>query len=202
MSHLIRVGVLLALFLMLFLFVRSASTMITIDAIGLVGGNNAQEWASLPVQNQEPAVCEECHQAINTSWTRSDHIAVTCENCHGATKEHIELAREEQPAPLVYPDARDLCRYCHEALAARPSDFPQVNVAEHSAAAEGQLTACTTCHNPHRPGVPPFIPHELELPPNCLTCHGKDRWVPVSDAHVDLTNADCLACHRRAEAEE
>jgi len=204
MSHLTRAGLLLGLFIAAFLFMRSASAMVTLEWIGLTHGDNPREWAMLPVQNQDPAVCVECHEPTSASWEMSDHTTVTCENCHGATKEHVELAREDQVVPLRLSDARDLCLFCHAELSARPTDFPQVDVATHSmpAEGEGEMASCTSCHNPHQPGIPSAVPHEIDLPPNCLGCHGQDRWVPVSDAHVGNTNRDCLTCHRPGEEEK
>ncbi len=199
MTHLTRAGLLVILFVVAFLFLRSASANVTIDFIGLTHSNDTSAWANLAVQNQDPETCGECHQPIGTSWGISDHASVTCENCHGATKEHIELARTDHDAPLAISDARDLCFYCHAELAARPPDFPQVDVAEHGAPEGGEAAPCASCHNPHQPGIPPAIPHEIEIPPKCLTCHAQGEWVPVSDAHIEPNNAECLTCHRPKE---
>jgi len=201
MSHLARVGLLLALFIVSFLFLRAMSANVSIDFIGLTHGDNPREWASLSIVNQPSADCAECHETINASWSISDHVTVTCENCHGGTKEHIELASSDLEAPLAISDARDLCFFCHAELDARPPDFPQVEVATHSAPEDGQAAPCASCHNPHQPGIPPAILHDVEIPPRCLGCHGKDEWVPVSDAHLEPNNAECLTCHKPKEEE-
>ncbi len=199
MSHLARAGLLVVLFVVMFLFVRALSATVSIELIGLSHGDNPRQWASLPIVNQPSAACAECHEPINVSWELSDHATVTCENCHGATKDHIELARNDDEAPLAISDARDLCLFCHAELAARPPDFPQVDVATHSAPADGYAAPCTSCHNPHQPGIPPAVPHEIDRPPKCLACHGKGEWVPVSDAHVEPNNTECLTCHKPRE---
>jgi hypothetical protein len=195
MAHLTRVGLLVFLFVNAVLLARATSTVVSVEQLGITHGDNPREWAALPVVNQDAAVCAECHEPVNASWQIGDHAVVTCENCHGATKEHIEGARNGLEASLALPDARDLCLFCHAELAARPSDFPQVEVATHGGTGEIQQARCTSCHNPHHPGIPSAIPHEVKLPPGCLDCHAKGRWVPVSDAHEGLTNRDCLTCH-------
>jgi hypothetical protein len=53
----------------------------------------------------------------------------------------------------VRPDSKVLCARCHQALAARPASFPQVEAAEHSGG-----EACTTCHQAHSPKDPPAEP--------------------------------------------
>jgi cytochrome c556 len=51
----------------------------------------------------------------------------------------------------VKPDKLDtavLCARCHEANAAKPRNFPQVDTEEHSTG-----LPCDTCHQPHRPVI-------------------------------------------------
>ncbi len=195
MSHLVRAGLLLALFIVGFLFLRSVSTSVSIGFIGLSGGDNTRGWATLPVQNQSSSTCAECHEATNASWEASPHTSVSCESCHGSAKEHIEKARNEEEAPLALADGRDLCLTCHAELPSRPTDFPQVNRDDHGVLVKNVRTSCASCHNPHSPGIPPEITHPLEDRPQCLVCHGPDEWKPVRTSHADVTGADCLKCH-------
>jgi hypothetical protein len=199
MSHLVRVALLLVLLVAVFLFTRSISTTVSIDFIGLSHDDNPREWAMLPVVNQASTTCAECHEATNASWETSAHVTVSCENCHGPTKTHIEKARNHEEAPLAIADARDLCLTCHAALSSRPPDFPQVDTAEHGVLLKGTGTSCASCHNPHDPGIPPVITHTLEGRPDCLACHGPDEWDPVRPSHADVTVDDCLKCHNPKE---
>jgi len=199
MKHLVRAGVLLALVVLGFLYVRSMSTVVSIEAVGISHDDNPRAWASRPVQNQDSADCAECHKATNTSWQASIHARVTCEDCHGSTREHIAQARKGESAPLTIADGRDLCLTCHARVPGRPSGFPQVDPSLHVEALGGAAASCATCHTPHNPGLPLEIPHSLEGRSACLVCHGPDQWKPVPPDHAKRSQDICLTCHRAKE---
>ncbi len=201
MPHLVRAGSLLALFVVGFLFFRSLSTSMSIEVIGLSRADDPRAWATRVVQHEPSAACTECHKEMNESWQASAHVGVRCENCHGLTKSHIEKARAGQEAPLVLAHARDLCLTCHAALSSRPADFPQVDPLAHATEVGGVQTDCTSCHNPHNPGIPPELAHTLEGRSACLACHGADEWKPVPPDHADRAEDVCLDCHTLKEEE-
>ena len=203
MSHMVRAALLLVLFLTGLLFVRSVSTKVSIEFIGLSRADNPSLWATRPVQNQSSATCAECHAARDISRQMSAHASVRCENCHGPAKAHAEDPNNPANAPLVLADSRSLCLTCHAKLASRPADFPQVDPTTHSTVLEGTTLSCASCHNPHNPGIPPPIPHTLEGRSDCLICHGADKWKPLPAYLVDKAVApdDCLKCHNPKEGE-
>jgi len=100
---------------------------------------NVKEWRSLPIQYAGASACIDCHQDIYTVWAKSNHIIVSCENCHGPARAHLE-----NRARLTGNTSRELCELCHAKLVSRPSDFPQVDVKKH-----GGQSECITCHNQH-----------------------------------------------------
>jgi hypothetical protein len=167
--------------------------------LGLSSADNPREWATRAVQNQSSAVCAECHESTNDSWKASAHTSVSCENCHGPTKSHIEKARNHEEAPLAVADARDLCLKCHAAVSSRPASFPQVEALTHGALAEGVTTSCTSCHNSHNPGIPPEITHTLVERSDCLACHGPEEWKPIPKDHLEIAPDACLKCHTLKE---
>ena len=78
------------------------------------------------------------------------HAGVNCEACHGPLAKHVE-----DPASVVpqLPDTAVICARCHEENIAKPKDFPQVEVAQHSGGAD-----CKSCHQPHSPLLNPTKP--------------------------------------------
>lgn len=199
MSHLVRAGALLIGLMITFLFVRSFATTLSIEYIGLSAEDNPRSWATRIVQHEPSAACVECHEETNLVWEASAHTGVRCEDCHGLTKPHIEAARAGGDAELVLSNARDLCLTCHAGLESRPEDFPQVDPLEHATEVGGVATDCTSCHNPHDPGIPPELAHTLEGRDACLACHGPDEWKPLPLNHADRTEDICLNCHSLKE---
>ncbi len=189
----------LALVIALGLFMRTMTSTVSVELIGLTHEDNPSWWANRPVQFATPASCVECHEATNQAISASAHATVSCESCHGAASRHIDLARSGQEAPLALADARDLCTTCHAGLASRPKDFPQVDPATHAAEAAGASASCVSCHNAHDPGFPPPIKHTLSERSDCLACHGPDQWQPVPPSHTGRAGDGCLTCHKREE---
>ncbi len=201
MSHLARVGGLLIALAMMFLFVRSFATSMSIEYIGLSAKDNPRAWATRTVQHEPSEACAECHQETNETWAASVHIPVRCEDCHGLTKEHMEAARNGGDTTLVVSNARDLCLTCHAKLDSRPEGFPQVDPLEHATEVGGEASRCTSCHDPHDPGIPPALAHTVEGRNQCLACHGPDQWQPLPPDHAGRTEDICLSCHSLKQEE-
>jgi hypothetical protein len=198
MQHLLRAGLLLGLLLGGVIYAHALSTVVTVDSLGLTHDDNARAWAERPVNNQEAQICADCHKET-AEWKSSIHVKVTCEDCHGATREHVLKARSGQVIPLPLTDARYLCLMCHAKTPGRPSSFPQVDSATHPDQIAGLRPSCATCHTPHNPGIPLTISHNLDGRSMCLNCHGKDQWKPLPDDHAKRTNEMCLTCHQPKE---
>jgi hypothetical protein len=148
--------------------------------------------------------CNECHKEINAVKTDGYHRNLSCETCHGASKDHSE---DPDVKPLT-EKARDACTRCHAYDPSRPTGFPQINPVVHNPRKQ-----CVECHKPHSP-KPPHVPQECEachaqiartkevsphdvLP--CTTCHTVDVQHKVSPrevrAKIPSDRSFCAKCH-------
>lgn len=144
-EHLIRLGLLFAAGLLVFLVVRAQLVPAGFGELGhfragAIGAN----------QEREPrfagrAACAECHGEPAEALAAGGHAAIGCESCHGALAAH---AAEPAEIPGFAATARALCVQCHAMNRARPAGHPQVEPVSH---AEGG--ACTDCHDAHAPGL-------------------------------------------------
>lgn len=191
MQHLVRAGIILgAVMILVFVVPRVVPIPVELEPFGFYPKNsegNAREWASLPAQYLDPQFCHECHQNKQRILENSEHSPVTCENCHGPGRQHME----EGTKPIV-DISREACATCHGRVLGRPVDFPQVNLNEH-----GGISKCISCHNPHKPGRGPMIDitHAIEGYRDCLSCHNDGSRQPFPEDHIGNTNDICLSCH-------
>ncbi len=199
MPHLVRIGTVLVALAIMFLFVRSLATTLSIEYIGLSRADNPRSWATRVVQHESSTACAECHKETNDSWQASAHVVIACEDCHGLTKTHIEEARAGGDTSLALSNGRDLCVTCHAGLTSRPAGFPQVDPLKHATEVGGVASNCASCHNPHDPGIPPELAHTVEGRSACLACHGLDQWKPLPPDHANRTEDMCLNCHSLKE---
>jgi hypothetical protein len=194
MKHLVRAGIIL-LVLLGFIFI-GLRVMPIPEFLAEYGFHprdseaNMEKWASLPVQFASSDICVDCHQDKYSMWEKGNHRKVSCENCHGPARAHLETGAR----PTV-DTSRELCGVCHAKLVSRPSDFPQVDMEE-----MGGQVGCITCHDPHEPraGMPPQVPHTLEGRTECQSCHGPhEPWVgpPPEIPHTLEGRTECLSCH-------
>jgi hypothetical protein len=102
------------------------------------------EIAARPLHFAGHDTCETCHSDKADVKKAGKHAHVNCEACHGPQAQH---AADPSITPTE-PDTAVLCARCHSASAARPKDFPQVKVDEHSSG-----VPCQTCHQPHSPAI-------------------------------------------------
>lgn len=194
MPHLIRAGALLLLVLVFaFVGLRVIPAPAFLAEFGFHPKNteeNREAWASLPIQYVSSSICVDCHQGEYALRGKGSHRTISCETCHGPAREHIATG-----APEVLDTSRGLCGLCHARLVSRPSNFPQVNMAE-----MGGDEECITCHDPHEPrvGIPPLTPHALEGRTDCQLCHGPhEPWLesPPEYPHSLEGHTECLSCH-------
>jgi cytochrome c553 len=155
-------------------------------------GDSVAEIASDKPKYKQPEYCEACHAEQFTAWSKGAHHrpdigkAVKCETCHGPAGgrdarglfEHSE-AGADHPNGLklaVATDTRKLCTLCHERMAGRPEQQPQIVVADHAGTQQ-----CTACHNAHSP--------KIALAPAAPTAQREDASVGKAKA------AACAGCH-------
>ena len=144
-GHLFRVAAVFLAGLALFLVLRSLLVPRSFGLYGHYRANAISETASLPVGYAGHQVCETCHTDVQQVKIKGVHKGVACESCHGPLQAHADDPGSVTPAKL---DTTVLCPRCHQQNIAKPSNFPQVNAAEHSGGA-----ACDTCHQPHSPAM-------------------------------------------------
>jgi len=138
--------------------------------------------------------CAGCHTVeaghVRGSW----HKDLRCETCHGPQALHAATAtRTELGDVAVEPPSRDICRRCHERVAGRPADFPQVILSTHYEGAE-----CAQCHGVHQiiAVTPPLISHPRTNLPDCIVCHAPEGIKGLPDGHKASTDAVCMTCHK------
>lgn len=199
MTHLKRAGVLLAAVLFIvFIGLRIIPVPDFLRAYGFHAVDKTaseQQWAAQPMQYVNTSLCNDCHKNQYQTWAKGDHKTVSCENCHGPAKPHLESG-----ADLTVQKSRDLCGLCHSKLTSRPANFPQVDLQTH-----GNNTECVTCHSPHDPraGLPPQVPHSLDGRDDCQTCHNPHEPIvtpPPQVPHSLEGRTNCVSCHAQPKS--
>ena len=118
-------------------------------------GNVEECKNSVKVKYQGSEYCKDCHADKYESISRSPHVIIQCENCHGPA---VQSGPDGKPIgihpgqidKLVIDRSRDLCLRCHNANLAYPSSGREkmltVDPNDHNPG-----NACVDCHNPHSP---------------------------------------------------
>jgi hypothetical protein len=144
-EHLVRVIVLFVAGIVIFFIVRRAVIPAGFGKYGHYRDGAPTEIAARPVSYAGHQACELCHGDIAETKKSGSHAGVGCESCHGALAKHADDPSAMKP---TRPNTAVLCVRCHEANAAKPKKFPQVDSKEHSGG-----TACGECHQPHKPKI-------------------------------------------------
>ncbi|MBI2868574.1 MAG: hypothetical protein HYX96_01965 [Chloroflexi bacterium] len=198
MKHLIRAGGVLFVIAFMMIIMRFLPVTESIEQFGFYRSGTAEAdmiWATQEMQFADSSSCQSCHQDNYKSWEQGSHQPVTCESCHGPGRDHIAgLA-----SSLTAKPAPEQCAVCHQQLASRPREFPQVEIESHAGS-----TGCVACHNPHTPAQPAAasvsqtaaIPHSTEGRADCLACHGAAGFKPYPEDHAGRANETCLSCHK------
>jgi hypothetical protein len=88
--------------------------------------------------------CDKCHSDILHKLAADAHKTLSCEACHGVSREHAD-----NPVLLPVKVTGNQCIRCHEANPSRPAWFKQIVVKDHYSG------ECTECHLPHQPTPTP-----------------------------------------------
>jgi len=142
-EHLVRMAVLFAAGLVLFLIVRIVLVPEDFYELGHFRTGALADNMARPMVFAGREACESCHSDIVDERKGSRHAAIACEACHGALARHADDPASLKPPR---PDARTLCLVCHREDVASPKTVKQVNPQTHMG---GQ--ACISCHKPHHP---------------------------------------------------
>lgn len=175
------------------------------DSFGRQGhfrGLAPREARRYPVRHQGEKACTECHGEVLALHAKDAHARVACEVCHGAA--HAHLVQSATKPKVVR--SQEACLMCHQRLRARPSSFPQIDVAEHYrlVGVRDPKLSCTACHSPHEPL---FVDRDLRkarlhpLVHRCRDCHAgrSDDNIPKPAAHPPIF--DCQYCHQERVAD-
>jgi hypothetical protein len=141
-AHLLRLVVLIAVGILLFLGFRNWAVPVGFGQYGHYRGPALNDIRTQQISFAGQDVCEACHTEEHDKAAAGPHHGVRCEACHGAQAKH---AKDPSMKPVL-PKTPDLCVGCHEASPAKPKSFSQVVSAEHSGGVD-----CKTCHQPHNP---------------------------------------------------
>ena len=124
-----------------------ARAILTPASFGELGWYRAEALVELrsrtPVYAGKQA-CDECHSDQLQKLAKFEHKTLSCEACHGVSREHAE-----NPDILPVKLTGSHCIRCHEANPSRPKWFKQIVVKDHYAG------KCTECHVPHQPSQSP-----------------------------------------------
>ena len=144
-EHLLRIALLFAAGIVVFLIVRAAVVPAGFGKYGHYRDAAPAEAAARPISYAGHAACEMCHSDVFDVKKTGSHAGVACESCHGALAKH---AADPSALKPVLPDTATLCVRCHETNAAKTKSFPQVDSKEHSGG-----SPCGACHRPHKPKI-------------------------------------------------
>jgi hypothetical protein len=197
-----------------------ARRLLTPESFGQYGsyrGAAVEEARNIEPKHQGEKVCGECHAENAKVRPRDAHGRVQCEDCHGVGLEHVkwhrpriklsaeQRAKSPEKAKLRKPQGNDWCMVCHERLAARPGDHPQVDPQAHFKLV-GAATAdvsCRACHDPHRPlnllaDLRSATVHPMLY--RCRDCHtGRLRDETTLDGKKSPHSSifSCTSCHKQ-----
>jgi len=143
-EHLVRLVILAAIFVVVFLTIRKAVVPVGFGRYGHYRAGALDDVRARPISFAGHEACETCHDEQAQKKAQGKHTQVACEACHGPLAAHAD---DPDTHKAVKPDSATLCMRCHQADSAKPKTFPQV-AGDH---AGGE--SCDVCHNPHSPAM-------------------------------------------------
>jgi len=143
--------------------------------------------------------CAGCHEEVTKKFESNPHqqaaamhdgVNVTCENCHGAGKEHVEGGGDKtkifNPAKASAKDVDAKCLTCHA------GSHPNFERSPHATANVG----CTGCHSVHHSeGNEKLL--KAAQPKLCFQCHSdvKPQFAMTFHHKVEEGLVKCSDCH-------
>ena len=128
---------------------------------------------SLPPGYVGSETCATCHEEVAKKFADNPHTkmalmhgsrGVTCENCHGAGKAHVEgggdVTKIFNPAKATPKEVDAKCQGCHAGT------HPNFDRSPHAKA----NVSCLGCHSVHAAGVQEHL-LKAEQPTLCFQCH-------------------------------
>jgi hypothetical protein len=127
-----------------YLVARAILTPASFGQYGWYRGAALEEIAARTPVYAGKQACDECHSDILRKLGKGEHRTLSCEACHGVSREHAD-----NPDILPIKLTGSHCIRCHEANPSRPKWFKQIAVKDHYSG------KCTECHLPHQPNQTP-----------------------------------------------
>jgi len=137
---------------------------------------------------RKPSVedCASCHQAPSTP-----HFGTECSRCHTPDGWTQSASAWVTGAPAIpHPVQADTdCLTCHGPTGQRPVPASHDGIPS---------VSCAYCHKGQAaaPVSGPPIPHPVQGPETCQTCHGQGSLKPASAIHTGIPADSCLTCHQ------
>jgi hypothetical protein len=151
---------------------RAFLTPTSFGEYGWYRADALEEIASRTPVHAGRKACEECHSEIFPRLAKGSHKTLSCETCHGVSRDHADnpdikagVVKDQFTGVDIRPAATaDLstnnaaasgrftgvhCIRCHESNPSRPAWFKQIVVKTHYSG------KCTECHLPHQPAEMP-----------------------------------------------
>jgi DmsE family decaheme c-type cytochrome len=183
-------------------FLLFGTLILTSTAMAAPGAKPAGKQAA-----QQPAAsdfvgsetCSGCHEEVSKGFASNPHTkmaqmhgkqGVTCENCHGAGKAHVDgggdVTKIFNPAKATAKEVDGKCLSCH---AGQHANF------ERSGHGEGNVS-CIGCHSVHA-GKDPEHLLKVAQPMLCFQCHSdvKPQFSMPFHHRVEEGVVTCSDCH-------
>jgi hypothetical protein len=124
---------------------RAFLTPASFGEYGHYRGAALEEIASREPVFAGAKACDECHADVSEKLAKFEHKRISCESCHGPSRDH---AKNPDVEPKKSTNA--LCLRCHSADPGRPAFLKQIKRVDHF---DGDR--CVECHIPHQPKETP-----------------------------------------------
>jgi hypothetical protein len=150
-KHIIRAVLLVVFVGVVFVFVRYFSIPESFGAYGHYRADSVGEHARIEPIHGRTGACAACHEDEAEVLSEGTHRTISCEVCHAPLGNHV--TGQEYTSPMPVQRSYQLCAFCHQKLAARPREFPQVIIPDHGVEKGASLSEefCTECHDVHNP---------------------------------------------------
>ncbi len=128
-----------------YIVARTLLTPPSFQQYGWYRGDALAEIASRTPVYAGKKACDECHSVVLQKLAKFEHKTLSCEACHGVSREH---ARNPDIMPVKLTGSH--CIRCHEANPSRPAWLRQIVVKNHYG------SKCAECHIAHQPSQVPW----------------------------------------------
>ena len=209
-KHIITIISIIILIVIIGLIVRKLLQPVSFDEHGHYRYDAVSELQTQKLINQNINTCAECHNDIYQLHEKDVHFSVPCVDCHGAGYLHTLFYKGGDSAKNITKEQAYLekeyklegCLYCHRKLKAKPSDFPQIDQAEHYKFlhVNDLKTKCVECHSPHQPLFMLTSVRDARIHPivyRCTECHDKKPEKSFKDVQDHPTIFECGDCHTK-----